>query len=121
MSYQHYQPKALTCCDCNQQFVFSAEDQEHFAQKGYTNEPKRCPTCRATRRSERGPSDSGYRGGYGQSERQMYPVTCAQCGKATEVPFQPRGERPVYCSDCFRQQPRSDSNYSSYGRNSRSR
>jgi CxxC-x17-CxxC domain-containing protein len=31
----------------------------------------------------------------------MYPATCAQCGKQTEVPFQPRGDKPVYCRDCF--------------------
>ncbi len=31
----------------------------------------------------------------------MFPATCAQCGKATQVPFQPRDDRPVYCSDCF--------------------
>jgi len=51
----------------------------------------------------------GYGGGYGSSGREMYPAVCAQCGKQTEVPFQPRGDRPVYCSDCFRQQPASSS------------
>jgi CxxC-x17-CxxC domain-containing protein len=91
-----FQDKSLTCADCGATFVHSAEDQEFFASKGYTNEPKRCPECRQARKSEK------FGGSYG-APRQMFPATCAQCGKATEVPFQPRGDKPVYCSDCFRQ------------------
>jgi CxxC-x17-CxxC domain-containing protein len=88
--------KTLTCSDCGATFTFSAEDQEFFQSKGYTNEPKRCPECRQARKTERfGSSGGGPR-------RQMFPATCAQCGKATEVPFQPRGDKPVYCSDCYR-------------------
>jgi CxxC-x17-CxxC domain-containing protein len=33
----------------------------------------------------------------------MFPVVCDQCGKETEVPFEPRQGRPVYCSDCYNQ------------------
>ena len=87
--------KTLECADCGASFVFSAGEQEFFASKGYTNEPKRCPECRQTRRSERY-GDSGYR-----SQRQMFPVVCAECGKETEVPFEPREGRPVYCSECY--------------------
>jgi CxxC-x17-CxxC domain-containing protein len=32
----------------------------------------------------------------------MFPVICAECGNDTEVPFEPRGDRPVYCRDCYR-------------------
>ncbi len=92
-----YQDRNLTCQDCGQSFVFSADDQAYHAEKGYANEPKRCPSCRQARRAERG--------GYGQGLREMYPAVCAECGKDTEVPFQPRQNRPVYCSDCFRRQP----------------
>jgi len=91
-----FQDKSLTCSDCGATFTFSAEDQEFFQSKGYTNEPKRCPECRQARKTER----FGYSGG---ARRQMYPATCARCGKATEVPFLPRGDKPVYCSDCYRQ------------------
>jgi len=101
-----YQDRTLTCQDCNQSFTFSADDQAYHAEKGYTNEPRRCPSCRQARRGERG---GGGGGGYSQSPREMFPAVCAQCGKQTEVPFQPRGDRPVYCSDCFRQQPASSS------------
>ena len=101
-----YEDRTLTCQDCGQSFTFSADDQAYHAEKGYTNEPKRCPSCRQARRGER---DYGGGGGYGRSPRQMYPAVCAQCGKQTEVPFEPRGDRPVYCSDCFRQQPASSS------------
>src|SRR4030042_1642672 len=92
--------KSLQCSDCGKSFPFTAEEQEFFASKGYTNEPKRCPACRSSRRTER----LGSGGGYGNNRggpRQMYPATCAQCGKQTEVPFQPRGDKPVYCRDCY--------------------
>ena len=97
-----FQEKTLTCQDCGKSFAFTVEEQEFHAQKGFTNLPKRCPDCRNARREERGQSGGG--GGFGQSRREMYPVTCAQCGKQTEVPFQPRGDRPVYCSDCYSKQ-----------------
>ena len=92
--------KELQCSDCGANFTFSAEEQEFFQSKGYTNEPKRCPSCRQARKSERYGNSGGGGGGY--TQRQMFPVTCAECGKDTEVPFEPRGDRPVYCSDCYR-------------------
>jgi CxxC-x17-CxxC domain-containing protein len=92
-----FQDKLIQCTDCGNTFTFSAEEQEFFASKGYTNDPKRCPSCREARKSERyGNSGYGLR-----SRRQMFPAVCAQCGKATEVPFEPREGRPVYCSDCY--------------------
>lgn len=102
-----YQDKTLVCVDCNQQFTFSAEDQAYFAEKGYNNDPKRCTSCRQARRANReangyGQSNSREGYGYGRQARQMYPATCGHCGRATEVPFQPRGDRPVYCGDCYR-------------------
>ena len=91
--------KSLQCADCGKAFPFTAEEQEFFATKGFTNEPRRCPSCRSARRSEK---FGGNGGSYSSSRpREMHPVTCAQCGKQTEVPFQPRGDKPVYCRDCF--------------------
>jgi CxxC-x17-CxxC domain-containing protein len=43
-------------------------------------------------------------GGYGRSERVQYETVCSNCGRQTTVPFVPRGDRPVYCADCFSQQ-----------------
>ena len=101
-----YTDKTLTCRDCGASFVFTAGEQEFFASRGFTNEPGRCPECRAARNRSR--NDGGGGGGYGyggggyeRRERQMFPAVCAQCGKDTTVPFQPRDDRPVYCSDCF--------------------
>jgi CxxC-x17-CxxC domain-containing protein len=91
-----FQDKSLQCADCGVTFTFSAEDQEFFQSKGYTNEPKRCPECRRSRKAERNGSSSY------SAPRQMFPTTCSECGRSTEVPFQPRGDRPVYCSDCYR-------------------
>lgn len=87
-----YEDKTLECADCGATYTFTAEEQEFFASKGYAHEPKRCPACRKARKSQR----------YGSSfNREMFSAVCARCGKATEVPFQPREGRPVYCSDCY--------------------
>ena len=99
-----YTDRTLTCQDCGQSFAFSADDQEFFALKGYT-EPKRCPSCRQARKAERGDG-----GGYG-SPRQLFPAVCAECGQDTEVPFEPRGDRPVYCRDCFAKRSPARSRY----------
>ena len=101
-----YTDRTLTCADCGAPFTFSADDQAYHAQKGFTNEPRRCPNCRAQRRSQRGESSYGGGGGgsYGGGQREMFSATCASCGKEARVPFQPRGDKPVYCSDCFRSQ-----------------
>lgn len=96
-----FEDKELTCVECGAAFVFSSGEQEHHAQLGFTNEPKRCGSCREARKARGGGS-----GGSGRGPREMHPVVCAQCGKSTEVPFKPRGDRPVYCSDCFSQQKR---------------
>ena len=90
-----YEDRMLTCVECGQEFTFSADDQEFHASKGY-QEPKRCPSCRQARRGDRGRG-----GGYGGGTRQMYDAVCDNCGTATQVPFLPRQDRPVYCSDCF--------------------
>ena len=89
-----YEDRNITCVDCGQEFVFTASEQAFYAEKGFTDAPKRCKACRQARKTERG--------GYGP--REMHKVTCSNCGKDAEVPFEPRGDRPVYCSDCFAQQ-----------------
>lgn len=92
-----FEDKVLTCKDCGVEFIFSGSEQEFFAEKGFTNEPGRCPQCRAARKQQ----NRGNSGGYRRQERQMYPAVCASCGKDTMVPFQPSGEKPVYCRDCY--------------------
>lgn len=88
-----FQDKIIVCKDCGQQFTFTAKDQEFFAEKGFNNEPQRCRPCRDARKG-----NSNQRGSF---ERQMFDATCAECGRPCKVPFQPRNDRPVYCSDCF--------------------
>ena len=110
-----YQDRTLTCVECNSSFLFSADDQRYHSEKGYT-EPKRCPACRVNRRQQRttGGGDMGG-GGFGggssaaaSGPRRMYPATCGECGQPTEVPFLPRGDRPVYCNNCFQKRRRSE-------------
>lgn len=90
-----YKDKTLTCKDCGQQFTFTAGEQEFHAEKGFTNEPQRCKACRGARKAS---------SGSGAGARKMYDAVCAECGKTCKVPFEPRSDRPVYCSDCFRKQ-----------------
>ncbi|MFC2070510.1 zinc-ribbon domain containing protein [Chloroflexota bacterium] len=97
-----FEDKQLQCSDCGREFTFTAGEQEFYASRGFQNEPKRCPDCRRARKSQRYGDEGGY-GGY-RAPRQMYPVVCAQCGQDTEVPFEPREDRPVYCSDCYNKQ-----------------
>jgi CxxC-x17-CxxC domain-containing protein len=87
-----FQDKTIQCAGCGTSFTFTAKEQEFFATKGYTNEPKRCPTCREARRTD----GDGNRG-----PRKMTAAICAECGQATEVPFEPREDRPVYCVTCY--------------------
>ena len=110
-----YADRSLACRDCGQAFVFTAGEQEFFASRGFTNEPSRCPSCRADRKAGRGGSGGGSYstgggyssggggGGYGR-DREMFSATCSSCGNEARVPFQPRGDKPVYCSDCFSKQ-----------------
>jgi CxxC-x17-CxxC domain-containing protein len=122
-----YNDKTLTCADCGQQFVFTASEQDFYAQRGFS-EPRRCASCRASRKAARGNGGGGYGasssggggyssssyssggsygggGGYGERERgprEMFSATCSNCGKEAMVPFRPTSGKPVYCSDCFR-------------------
>jgi CxxC-x17-CxxC domain-containing protein len=126
-----YTDKTLTCADCGQQFVFTASEQDFYAQRGFS-EPRRCASCRASRKAARGNGGGGYGassssgggygggsssygsgggygggggGGYGERDRgprEMFSATCSNCGKEAMVPFRPTSGKPVYCSDCFR-------------------
>ncbi|MBX5492424.1 MAG: zinc-ribbon domain containing protein [Chloroflexi bacterium] len=100
--------RTLVCRECGREFTFTAGEQEFFAQKGFTNEPGRCPECRAARK-QRMASGSGASydtgsysgGGYGGGRREMFTAICSECGQTAYVPFQPRTDKPVYCSSCF--------------------
>ena len=97
----------LTCSDCGQEFTFTAADQDFFRERGYSA-PKRCKPCRQAKKNEQqgGGSGGGYGGGggYRSSQSQGTPVICAGCGQQTTVPFEPRGDRPVFCKTCYQAQ-----------------
>ena len=86
-----YEDKNLTCKDCGNEFVFSAGEQEFYAEKGFMNEPTRCRSCRQARKAARG----------GAPAREMFTAVCGDCGVEFQIHFQPREDRPVYCSACF--------------------
>ena len=84
-----YEDKTLKCKDCGQEFVFSAGEQEFYAERGFQNEPQRCKACRDARKAA------------AKTSREMFTTVCANCGKEATVPFQPSNDRPVYCSECY--------------------
>jgi CxxC-x17-CxxC domain-containing protein len=99
-----YADKTLTCRDCGQTFTFTTSEQQFYADKGFQNEPSRCPECRSARKAGGGDRPQSGGGGGGFRTREMVDVTCSTCGKPTQVPFTPTAGRPVYCSDCFAQE-----------------
>jgi CxxC-x17-CxxC domain-containing protein len=106
--------RTLTCADCGQEFVFTASEQQFYADRGFSD-PRRCRSCRAARKATMGgngggdSSSMGGGGGYGGSSggyrerrpREMFEATCSNCGKTAMVPFHPTSGKPVYCDDCF--------------------
>jgi len=97
-----FSDKTLNCMECGGEFTFTKSEQAFYAERGFTNEPKRCKNCRDKRKSSRDGNGSA-------GPRQMVSVTCDNCGVTTEVPFTPVSGKPVYCRDCYnqrRQQPR---------------
>lgn len=89
-----YEDKTLVCKDCGENFIFTSGEQEFYASKGFENEPTRCSGCRGLRKSQSRDLSQ-------KRSREMYDAVCAECGNETQVPFKPRLEKPVYCSDCF--------------------
>ena len=86
-----YEDRTLVCRDCGKEFIFSAGEQEFYARNDFKNDPVRCPECRKARKNA----------ARGQQQREMFDAVCASCGKPTKVPFQPRNDKPIYCSECF--------------------
>lgn len=84
-----YEDKTLNCKECGSEFVFTAGEQEFYAERGFVNEPQRCKPCRDNRKNSARP------------DREMFAATCHSCGAEAKVPFRPREDRPVYCSECF--------------------
>jgi CxxC-x17-CxxC domain-containing protein len=117
--------RIINCLDCGIEFLFTAGEQDFFAQRGFTEAPKRCPSCRAARKAARAQSSYAVAGGEMGSAgvrattyaadvgggwnheyrerppREMFDAVCADCGRTASVPFRPSGVRPVYCGDCF--------------------
>ena len=84
-----YQDETLKCKDCGNEFVFTAGEQEFYAEKGFENKPQSCKDCRSARKNA------------ARGEREMFEAVCAECGNACKVPFKPTEGKPVYCSECF--------------------
>lgn len=81
-----YEDKTLVCKECGKEFIHSARDQAFYHEKGFENEPKKCPECRRASKNAR---------------TELFTTTCAACGQEATVKFKPSNDRPVYCSECF--------------------
>jgi hypothetical protein len=101
----NFQDKSIQCSDCGTTFTLSAGEQEQFASRGYTNEPKRCPLCRQARKARRHSTET--------VATAMETITTDRCARCTmrsaliveKTPKSPSSlpvGRPVYCSDCYR-------------------
>ena len=84
-----YEDKKLTCKECGNEFTFTAGEQEFYAERGFQNEPQRCKACRDARKNAT------------RAPREFFTAICAECGREAKVPFQPKTDRPVFCSECF--------------------
>ena len=82
-----YEDEKLVCEDCGKEFIFTAGEQEFYAEKGLVNKPKRCPECRTARRKNN------------RKKRRMYDAVCSKCGAQTQVPFKPVPGREVFCKN----------------------
>jgi CxxC-x17-CxxC domain-containing protein len=89
-----FQDRILRCVDCATEFIWTAGEQQFFADKNFKNEPKRCKACKSKRAAR--PVGSGV-----ARERVETTTTCSACGKETTVPFKPTQGRPVFCKECF--------------------
>ena len=100
--------QTLSCRDRQQAFTFTVGEHEFYASWGLTNAPSRFPEYRAAHKQSNRGQRAFSGGGSGRvreyESRQMYSATCASCGEETQVPFQPRGDRPVYCGACYQAQ-----------------
>lgn len=84
----------LTCSVCGQSFIFAADEQQFFLERGFQHPPKRCKKCMAKR-------------AVGKSKVHAETRThCASCGTPTIVPFVPSQGRPVLCHACFKENRR---------------
>ncbi|MCL4499577.1 MAG: zinc-ribbon domain containing protein [Chloroflexi bacterium] len=100
--------KTITCRDCGQPFTWTASEQEFYQSRGFENQPVRCRDCRNSRKARNGGGSSGYGTNGGgrtgsRGPREMFAAVCDECGRETQVPFQPTSGKPVYCSECFEQ------------------
>ena len=87
-----FEDKTLICKECGEEFVFTAGEQEFYAEKELKNEPQRCKACRDARKKARRAE---------RPAREMFTTTCASCGGEATVPFKPTEGRDVLCSECF--------------------
>ncbi len=96
----NYQDQTLTCRDCSKGFVFTARDQQFWAEKGFTNPPTRCRDCRNLRKQNK---DQGVKSTSQASgdPKTLYKIVCKKCGKVGEMAIEPRKSEDVLCSECF--------------------
>jgi CxxC-x17-CxxC domain-containing protein len=97
--HSNYTDALIECIECRVEFVWTAGEQEFFADKGLDNPPKRCRQCKKakTNRIEAIISAKAM----GKRFIVAIPVRCEGCGKQTTVPFYPSQGRPVYCRPCY--------------------
>lgn len=110
----------IICQDCDNAFIYTDAEREFRESRGLAR-PILCPDCRGKSRARRngdlislyhradsfdpfivsGDTAPGNARHQDRGPRRQYTTTCASCGEQTQVPFVPRGDRPVYCRACY--------------------
>ena len=85
-----YEDKTLVCKECGQEFVFTAGEQEFYAERGFQNEPQRCKACRDARKNA-----------VPRSPVSISPLSAPPAAAKPACPSSRKSDRPVYCSECF--------------------
>lgn len=94
--------KEIMCIDCGQNFIWTIGEQSFFRDKGLTNPPKRCKTCKQAKNERLAAIAAAQAAGVKQ--RIEVAVHCAKCKSYTTVPFYPSQGRPVLCRSCYLEQ-----------------
>jgi len=93
--------RLLKCCDCGNEFVFTAGEQLFFFDKQFKNDPKRCKLCKAKRAGLGRSANPSATVAALPLSRTETRTQCSACGIDTTVPFKPTQGRPVLCRSCF--------------------
>ena len=79
----------IRCGECGENFIWTAQEQAFFKERGLENQPTRCIDCRKKRRKQL------------KEEKKIMDIKCAKCGLSSTARFFETNDKPMYCPECF--------------------